>query len=219
MTSDSAEWRLRIKKPNNPDPVFPFLDLPAEIRELIYTFHFCQAATQIMPDIILARPKEPSLTRVSHILRQESLPVFYASFCLKIQTKVDVNAPLGQVLSNDTWYRELHPEKFKYIQHFLLRYLEEEPIGCGSHILDFDVQLCKRNNTYNVDCLHNRELLTMREKKTVERKVSSIRDHITCTLDEMLAGPGIGDISAKDLNRLIEGSALIIKTAFFLRSF
>lgn len=60
--------------------VFPkFVELPAELREVIYGLHF-EDISEMLP----SAPQQPPVTRVSRQIRRESLPLSYSTCTLKI---------------------------------------------------------------------------------------------------------------------------------------
>lgn len=59
-----------------------FLDLPPEIRERIYELRYLDDIRLLdIPSYNISEIKEPSLTRVSKLVRKEALPIFYSTYC------------------------------------------------------------------------------------------------------------------------------------------
>ena len=72
------------------DPSFRgFLDLPPEIRTIIYDLYMSDFATES-----LQYPCQPPLTRASQLLRKETLPLFFSTCTLCIDTKVENDGSL-----------------------------------------------------------------------------------------------------------------------------
>ncbi|KAK5171386.1 uncharacterized protein LTR77_004530 [Saxophila tyrrhenica] len=68
------------------NPTFDrFLDLPPELRMMIYTFHFADYPRP------MHAPEQPPVTRVSSLIRKEALPIFY--FTLPFQLNMLLAEP------------------------------------------------------------------------------------------------------------------------------
>ncbi|PPJ51341.1 hypothetical protein CBER1_08616 [Cercospora berteroae] len=89
-----------------------FLDLPPELRVLIYGFYMSSF------DSTLQSPTQPPLTKVSRLIRQESLPIFYNTctfgLALVVQHK---NLPLG--VTDSGWQLVWHPDTDLYLKSLL----------------------------------------------------------------------------------------------------
>lgn len=79
---------MRSDDPTTPNEIsFPFLKLPAELRNSIYRY----AVVRISPiDIDATGLQEPALLWVSKQIRQEAAPIFWSENKLRITT-VDYN--------------------------------------------------------------------------------------------------------------------------------
>lgn len=82
----TASRLARALEKADDNATFRFLDLPAEIRNMIYEVYFLD-----LPDLSSAHV-QPPLTLVSRVLRTEALPVFYgsATFIFTILSDTDV---------------------------------------------------------------------------------------------------------------------------------
>ena len=86
------------------------LDLPPELRVLIYGLHF-----DSMPE--LREPVQPPLSKVSRLLRQESLPIFYSTCTFKLSDLFSpVPANKGNFFDalNEGYLRTIHNVSIEY---------------------------------------------------------------------------------------------------------
>jgi hypothetical protein len=107
--------------------ILEFMDLPPELRVMIYTFLFTG-----MPAFVSKRwptARQPGIARVSRLLRQESLPIFCsrATFTLELYHMPigsSIGAPLASRISFDfevvkDWLKNIGLENEALINHFL----------------------------------------------------------------------------------------------------
>jgi hypothetical protein len=77
QTLEPAEMIALLESADRDQTFNRLLDLPAELRVLIYTFYFSSFG-------VLDAPAQPPLAKASRLLRKEALPVFYSTCRFKL---------------------------------------------------------------------------------------------------------------------------------------
>ena len=203
------------------------LNIPPEIRETIY-FHVCQGmevSSRAAP-ILSRRPIEPPLTQVCRLVREESLPVFYSTYCLIVTIYVELAAPSGTQVSHDSWYHRLDPEKLRHVRHFKLRYwaiepeatlllaqaLQYDPKFDGRMLLEVNITLDRREGSYSINSIpgHAFFYLCHENDPQAGRMSTIITKYLVHRLDSLVESLSSRNLTAYDLDRLLDGRDLVI---------
>lgn len=103
------------------------MQLPVELRELIYFWYFqCWSAERIIPrgiprqHTIPIPPYEPPLTRISRLVREESIPIFYKTYRFPLVLHGYGHGSVLRPRNNSDWYDRLRPECLSMIRHIEL---------------------------------------------------------------------------------------------------
>jgi len=168
---------------------FPqFLELPEEIRELIYI--------QYLAD--LKQPVEPPITRASQLLRKETLPLFYKVCPLKIRTLIDGGSH-GLRCDRPHWYHSLG-DKLTHLRMLKLQFdfgkwyvrAGDEPFS-----LTYTVYLDEQRNSYSVECAQEHLQVSEDERRVLLQALKSV-------LDGFVAEGQIGHIDPQDIDELVD---------------
>ena len=190
------------------------LHLPLELRERIYYFHFTLPSSN-PPN----RPIEPSITQTSHQLRTEALPIFYACYTLTIQTYVKCDFYGHCWLTTKKWYHHLPREKLRHITNFRIRFILVQQYTGEMVPIEFQIALLKRTASYELSHSFDRAWFRNPHRTgdpaDFDEVVGVLRAHLTRTLDCLLECPGIGNLTAAELDRLakVEPESLPLQTS------
>ena len=110
---------------------FHLLDLPAELRELVFAFTVL-SDLPISPRVFIPRDafvlRLPAVTQVSRQVRKESLPLYFEVNSFQFNIKDVIELPLAQdlryekkLLTFGAWCEAAGAEHFQRIRHFSLK--------------------------------------------------------------------------------------------------
>ena len=181
---------------------FPsFLKLPEELREMIYLEYF----TDILAQPIQGRPIEPPITRVSQSMRKGTLPLFYESYPLRLQTLI-FGGSHGLDYRRPQWYHKLgqnlaHIRMIELEFDFGERYGYE---GDETFTLTYTVQLDKQHNRYTVECASVVSGDQSRSPQTSGDERGALLQEIKSVLDGFVAEHKIGRLGPRDFDDLVD---------------
>lgn len=152
----------------HPDPIAAthpstsFLDLPLELRELVYEHYMTEWSKHRLTPFRLPSPSgqpyppeyyykpipphEPPLTRTCRIIRKETCHLFYATHRFPVVAHADSSGKLSTV----SWYDKLEPARLRQIRHLEIYFcFEMKDRENGFRIpkslsfdVDYDPQFC-----------------------------------------------------------------------------
>ena len=192
-----------------------FLRLPAELRERIYRLCFGNHH-----EVELSRPWEPPLSQVSWLVREESLPIYYSAFTLGLRTLVKCDFYGNAWLrTGDNWYHKLHADKLKWIEHFKLRFGLVQQYTGEVVPVEFRLSLSKRagctvsRHSFDTDWLRHPHRTG--DPADFEEIVQVLRRHLNETLEALGMSPGIGNLSAADIDQMarVDPDSLPLQTS------
>ena len=179
-----------------------FLSLPPELRDHIYRLYF---------EDPIHRPKkapiEPPFCCVSKQLRHESLPIYYAVYVLPIQTFIRCSF-YGQVwLRTEKWYHNITFSKLRHIERFVFNFALIDRYTGERVPIEFHLGLFPRSGSYTIKQVFAlswfRSPHRMGDPADFEELIAVIRGHLESTLNHLLTDPGIGNFTARHIDRLI----------------
>lgn len=196
-----------------------FLDLPAELRELIYLQYIQSYGEKRLtpfelpslredgayPDEYYYKPippYEPALTRASRLIREESIPLFYSTHRFPIVTHLESDF---SYTAPDNYHR-LDPDHLRSIRKLELYFCFEQ---CDRKLSGFkeadafimDVDLDQRTNSYEFrrrdrigqDAAYGARLVNL----------DNLQRAIVESLEVIIQRSGVGNFTARDFDRLI----------------
>lgn len=202
-----------------------FSELPLELRERIYELYFEAHGRQRLTPFKLPPihgdrledkhyykpipPHEPAVTHVSRAVRKESLKVFYSTYRFPFIVHLEHFTHFTAV----DWYHYLLPEHFKAIRHFELHYCFEKPAMRYSSIrstdvLIVDIDFSQRQNVYTMD-VRTPQGSCGPTASSYGRSRGYLMSTFRRALDDMIRGPGVGNFTATDLDRLAPDTAMV----------
>ena len=210
-----------------------FLNLPVEIREPIYKLHLeSEAKTGNIRDLETEHrefgrgklavwvnrrvpPAQPAITRVSRLIRQETLPYWYAASRFPIQFRITgwYNSAIG---TKGTPNYEMIRVRPHYI-YPMLRKLElcfqktpQTGLGIEEEYLRFSVNLDRKTNTHTVehtptvDWYDDFPPYLLHGHWRLPKRIARLLKHFDIAVPDMIAhGGGVGNLTLHDYERLV----------------
>ncbi|KAK4506799.1 hypothetical protein PRZ48_000532 [Zasmidium cellare] len=183
----------------------PLLSLPKELREQIYINSFLPLPTTTTKR---PHPSEPPLTRVSQVMRRESLPLFYSLTPLHTTSTLDRTSYNKAALRYYPWYHDLPASRFQYLKLFVLEFKFLERYFGEPVTITFEIKLVKGGKGWVIQYYFeegwlrdpNRRL----EPGDCEEVVGVLRGHFEGVLGELVKGEEGVVLDAEGLDRLLE---------------
>ncbi|KAF2480268.1 hypothetical protein BDY17DRAFT_35246 [Neohortaea acidophila] len=121
-----------------------FLDLPPELRKLVYEWH-----VKGFPEAIIL-PAKPPIAQTCHLIREEVLPVFYSQLSIEIFFELQTNDKGNRIRQrNETnlFLLYMRPKDYQYLNMIDIAVMDEDS---GSIEVDCSVALMKTTSSYRV---------------------------------------------------------------------
>ena len=151
------------------------------------------------------------MTRVSKQIRQEALPLFYASYTQPVAVGACSRRydQIGGGLSIDDWFLSLDKTKFAWIKHFTIHFELFYTHSYGKVVtINFDIDLDPRNNNFSI---RHRLISAYKSasefddlEQDCEAALAVLETHLTHELERLADDPGIGHWEPKHLEELID---------------
>lgn len=156
----------------------------------------------------MRRPVEPAITRVSKSLRDESLPIYYQTLLLALQTFVKSNHHGFVWFATNRWYHKLAASKVNWVRHLEIRFdFLEHYFGEPVKLL-FTVRLNKRENNFVIHHSFGAGWFSDAHRKgdpaDCEEVVQVLKKHLQSSLAASAIDVGIGALTANDIDNLVE---------------
>ncbi|KAF2169799.1 hypothetical protein M409DRAFT_20214 [Zasmidium cellare ATCC 36951] len=180
------------------------LGLPKELREQIYLLTL---PPQHPTNAKRPYPREPPLLQVSHFLRQETLPLFYANTPLSTHTTIDRTSYNKPVLRYYPWWHHFPPTRFQHIKQFDLQFDFLERYFGEPVTITFTIKLM-RGVHFEIEHRFKegwwRDPNRRGDPKDCEEVIEVLKGHFGSVLTGLLQPGGAVKLSADDLDRLLE---------------
>lgn len=190
----------RLEKADDERSFVRFQELPAELRNRIYSF----ATKRPWSSVLYDSYEQAAITRVSRSVRHDALPVFYqqTQFSLEVsRTNVDDETSTVDQRLESVWHWILSPEHVKLVTNITLWFTSDAPpakINC----IGIDVSLDVKSSTFNVSPSDGARLYNVSEMKTRNEWRNAASMRIKSVLEDLARNPGFGNLRATDFTRL-----------------
>ena len=168
---------------------------------MIYIEHF----TDVLAERIQDRPIEPSITRVNQAVRKETLPLFYESYPLRLQTLI-FGGSHGWDYRRPRWYRKLG-QKLAHIRVLELEFDFGERYGYEGDepfTLTYTIRLDKQRNSHTVECASAVSGDQSRGPQISGDEQEVLLLAIKSVLDGFVAEQMIGRLGPRDFDDLVD---------------
>nr|POE77768.1 hypothetical protein CFP56_09411 [Quercus suber] len=204
-----------------------FLDLPPEIRTMVYQYYFRahESSPERLTPFILptlnasntyppgsyykpAPPHDPALCLTTRVLRRETRPLFFRTHRFPIPIHLEPPHPTflrSNPYTTVSWYRRLDPSLLRLIRHLEIHFCFEKADRVLNKLrapdaLLFDVDLHESTNTFTI--ASSRNFATGPYGRGLV-DLAKLEGHVRDVLTQVLRRKGVGELDWGDYEALV----------------
>jgi hypothetical protein len=188
---------------------FNLLGLAKELRQHIYRFCVAQEhSSQVVRNQI--RPLEPAITQTSHLIRSESIPIYYEAYPFTVRTIIKCNFQGNVWLTTDKWYYNLDPNKLASVRNITIQFVFVERYFGEPVTVEFNILLYQKGRSYEFGIRHSFGLNWYRsanrkgDPADCEEVWQALYKHLGDLLTASLEEPGPGKFTVQEIDRLVQ---------------
>jgi hypothetical protein len=181
------------------------LSLPGEIREHIYTSYFA-LVHQHQTRLLSEHPDEPAILRTCRTMRHEALPLYYGACVLDTRIWVKCESRGSVWLTSRKWYHNLTNAQIAQFRIIKIHYCFVERYFGEPVEMIFTIKLAAQTKSFTHTFSFGPGWLSDVNRKgdpeDCVEVVHALRQNLVRRMDEAILQPGIGHLTASDIDSL-----------------